>query len=322
MQWPFKRHARSHRLGGDDIVGIIVEESDGSPSVKWVSKIIVTNGDLTDNGDGSVTIATGGLVSAGTVIVQEGDVSVDTAATTLDFGTGFDVTSSPAGEANIALDLSEISAGGELGGTMDAPTVDATHSGSAHHTRSHGADGASDHSYTGIKQTLLLTGWKPTTTAGCGARETNEIGATTKHDVDGPPFDATTAENAYISHPMPDNWDGSTVTFRVWWYCKTGYVVTTSDGVAWGLKAVATTDADDIDTAWGTEVVVTDVGTANNRRHKTADSTALTIGNTPAAGDWVDWNLRRVVSDAADDWAADAYPTAVVVEYGISAMST
>lgn len=42
-------------------------------------------------------------------------------------GTGLDVT----GQL-IELDLSEVSSGGELGGTMDAPTVDASHSGSTH----------------------------------------------------------------------------------------------------------------------------------------------------------------------------------------------
>jgi hypothetical protein len=55
----------------------------------------------------------------------------------IDFGAGFDVTESPADEFNIELDLSEVVSGGELGGNMDAPTVDATHAGSAHHAESH-----------------------------------------------------------------------------------------------------------------------------------------------------------------------------------------
>jgi len=38
--------------------------------------------------------------------------------------------------------------GGELGGTWASPTVDATHSGSAHHTRLHAITGTSDHSAT------------------------------------------------------------------------------------------------------------------------------------------------------------------------------
>jgi hypothetical protein len=43
-------------------------------------------------------------------------------------GAGLDVTD----EQLVSLDLSEVSAGGELGGTLAAPTVDASHSGSTH----------------------------------------------------------------------------------------------------------------------------------------------------------------------------------------------
>lgn len=66
--------------------------------------------------------------SGGTLTVQEDDVNVDTAVTTLDFGNGLDVTSSPAGEANIVVDLGEytgadlpVSGGGT--GASDAATA-------------------------------------------------------------------------------------------------------------------------------------------------------------------------------------------------------
>lgn len=42
------------------------------------------------------------------VIVQEEDVTLGTSSDTLDFGAGFDLTESPSGEANITLDLTEI----------------------------------------------------------------------------------------------------------------------------------------------------------------------------------------------------------------------
>lgn len=57
--------------------------------------------------------ATGPAGSGSTIIVQEGDSTVLSAVDTLDFGAGFDVSESPAGEANIALDLTEY-AGGAL----------------------------------------------------------------------------------------------------------------------------------------------------------------------------------------------------------------
>lgn len=69
----------------------------------------------------------------GTLIeVAEDGAVVVTPVREFDFGTGFDVTNPTFQRAQIDLDLSEIDAGGELAGPMDAPTVNALHSGSTH----------------------------------------------------------------------------------------------------------------------------------------------------------------------------------------------
>ena len=80
----------------------------------------------------------------------------------IDFGSGFDVTESPADEFNIELDLSELAAGGELGGNMDAPTVDGTHAGSAHHAQAHTAASHSDQGATGAELEELTDGSETT----------------------------------------------------------------------------------------------------------------------------------------------------------------
>lgn len=46
--------------------------------------------------------------TGGSVIVQEGDVTVVASDAVLDFGLGFDVTETPTGEANVAIDLLEL----------------------------------------------------------------------------------------------------------------------------------------------------------------------------------------------------------------------
>lgn len=69
--------------------------------------VIVVTGQTGPSGGG------GGGGGGGSIVVQEADTTVVAAATTLDFGAGFDITESPAGEANIALDLTEY-AGGAL----------------------------------------------------------------------------------------------------------------------------------------------------------------------------------------------------------------
>lgn len=66
------------------------------------TNVTITVVDDSGNEEVDVTIAQTG-VTAGTVVVQEGDVTVEAAAATLDFAAAdFNVTSSPAGEANIA----------------------------------------------------------------------------------------------------------------------------------------------------------------------------------------------------------------------------
>lgn len=53
-------HARQHRRYGNDVVGINMEEADGSPAIANVHTVIVSNGTLTDNADGTATLTTGG----------------------------------------------------------------------------------------------------------------------------------------------------------------------------------------------------------------------------------------------------------------------
>lgn len=52
-----------------------------------------------------------GSGGGGNIAVKESGTAVVATATTLDFGAGFDVTESPTGEANIALDLTEYGTG-------------------------------------------------------------------------------------------------------------------------------------------------------------------------------------------------------------------
>jgi len=63
------------------------------------------NYDTTTN---AFSCGTTGDGSGATIEVEEDNVSVDASVTNLDFGSGFDVTSSPAGEANVVFDITEV----------------------------------------------------------------------------------------------------------------------------------------------------------------------------------------------------------------------
>lgn len=125
-------------------------------------------------------------------------------------------------------------------------------------------------------------------------------------------FDATADEHAHFNIAFPKSWNEGTITFQVWWTTS----ATDTDGVAWGLQAVALSDNDAADASWGTPIVVTDdAQSAANEILVTAESSAVTIAGTPAAGDIVFFRVFRDVSDANDDMSEDARLMAVKIFY-------
>ena len=142
----------------------------------------------------------------------------------------------------------------------------------------------------------------PATTNGCASIVTTELTATTPelYSLD---FDARSDEFALFGFPFPKSWNEGTVTYRVWWTSTAA----DTDGVAWGLQGVALADGDAINTAYGTAVLITDdaLGTASDI-YITAESTAITIAGTPAAGEYCYFRLYRDVSDDNDDMTEDA----------------
>jgi len=114
-------------------------------------------------------------------------------------------------------------------------------------------------------------------------------------------FDTTTQEFAGFAYPMPKSWNESTITFRARWTAASG-----SGGVAWALQAVACTDDDTLDVAYGTEQVVTDTLITAGDLHTTSESSAITIAGSPSEGDLVLFRVKRVPANASDTLAVDA----------------
>lgn len=130
-------------------------------------------------------------------------------------------------------------------------------------------------------------------------------------------FDASTDEYAHFQIAMPKGWNEGTITFQVFW----STTATDTDGVAWGLQGVAVSDGDTVDASWGTAVVVTDdAQSAAGDVLVTAESSAVTIAGTPAAGDLCFFRLFRDVSDANDDMTEDARLVGVKLLYTIDAL--
>lgn len=145
------------------------------------------------------------------------------------------------------------------------------------------------------------TGMTPAVTSGCDFVKRIEISSTTPnlHVLD---FDNTVEEFAQFDIVMPDEWDLGTVTFQAVWTAATGGTT----GVAIALEGVARGDNEAWSTAYGSEVVVTDdAQTGAHEVYFTPESTAVTIGGTPAADNVVSFQVTRVVGNGNDDLAED-----------------
>lgn len=129
-------------------------------------------------------------------------------------------------------------------------------------------------------------------------------------------FDPTTQEFAQFQVAMPKSWDEGTVTFETIWYHPS---TATNFGVVWSLAGVALSDGNALDTAFGTAVLVTDTGGTTNAVYDSPESSAVTIGNTPAENDYVVFQVARNPAEAGDTLAVDARLLGVKVFYTTNA---
>ena len=141
----------------------------------------------------------------------------------------------------------------------------------------------------------------PATSNGCGALAQTELTAQ-RPEVKALPFDASSDEYAQFAVAFPKSWNEGTVTFQSYWSC-TG---TNTGTVQFAVQGVAVSSDDTLDVAMGTAVTNTALaasGTANDLMVN-AESGAITIGGSPAAGDECFFNIYRDVS--GDTQTADA----------------
>jgi hypothetical protein len=123
-------------------------------------------------------------------------------------------------------------------------------------------------------------------------------------------FDDVTEQFAEFQLVMPSSWNEGTVTFKpVWFHDSTA----ASYGVVFALSGVATGNADAMDVAQGTEQTSVDTGGTAYTLYVGPESSAITIGGSPAAGDLVTFSVSRNVADASDTMALNAELVGIVL---------
>lgn len=114
-------------------------------------------------------------------------------------------------------------------------------------------------------------------------------------------FDTTTQEYVQFKLGMPAIWDEGTVTFKAYWTNTAG---SSTQTVVWSLAGAAFSNDDALNATFGTAQTVTDTWIAQGDLHISDESSAITIGGTPAAGDLVVFELTRVTG--SDNMSGDA----------------
>jgi hypothetical protein len=165
---------------------------------------------------------------------------------------------------------------------------------------------------TAVPGQIILTGagGYPSITSGC---QPPQLAQTTTNSVNfyylG--FPDTTQLFANWAMPMPSDYNGGTITAVFYWVAGSA----STNSVEWGLAARAFADSDALDQAFGTAQEVTDANQANDDVNISAATPAITIGGTPAAGNYVHFRAYRNPADANDNLAATAELLSIRITY-------
>lgn len=127
-------------------------------------------------------------------------------------------------------------------------------------------------------------------------------------------FDPSTAEYVQFSIRMPKSWNEGTFTAQFLWSNASG-----TGNVVWVIQALARSDDDTIDSAFGATQSVTDGVTAAGDLMQSAATSAITAGGTPAENDMVIFQVYRDATNGSDTLAVDARLHGVVLIYTTNA---
>lgn len=159
---------------------------------------------------------------------------------------------------------------------------------------------------------LWVSNWKPTLTNGCLSSAQLET-ATNKVNVDYTGFVDAETKYGYANVPMPEDYTGGTVYYKVYWKHPTA----TKYVVRWQLSGVAVGNNETLDVATGTAVAVDDTGATADKLYISDLSGAVTIAGSPAAGELVHFLVSRAGAHDNDTLDATARLIGVTIWYPV-----
>lgn len=291
----------------DGTTGTLIKQHTGAPGALAVKDTVAT-ADIDDNAVGNAELRDSAALSViGRSANSSGDVA-DIAAsadgqvlrrsgTTLGFGTVANAGLDSMAEATVKGRAAGVGTGGPS--DLTAAQVAAILAGSVVDVKG--------------KQTIWVPASAMIARTSNGAATGTAESSTNKVMQATLDFDAAADEFAQFQIAMPKGWNESTVTAQfVWLAGNTGNVV-------WGIQGVCISDDDALDAAFGTAQTVTDGVTATSDVMISAETAAITLAGTPAAGDLAVFQVYRDADNGSDTLAVDAKLLGVRLFYTIDA---
>ena len=128
-------------------------------------------------------------------------------------------------------------------------------------------------------------------------------------------FSGATEQGVQFKTNLPQDYNGGTVNVKFFWDTATGGDSPAAEGVTWGLSLRGLVDSDAIDQAFSASVDTDDTVITTGDLHTTTVSSAITITNSPSAGDMIMGEITRVVGDVNDNMTEDAKLLGIVITY-------
>lgn len=117
-------------------------------------------------------------------------------------------------------------------------------------------------------------------------------------------FDPTTDESVEFAKAFPKSWNEGTLTARFYW--MTAVAESPAHDVIWSIQAKARSDNGPIAGVYGSAISVVDTTLNELALRITAETAAITVGDTPAENDMVFFKVSRDADGGGDTVTNDA----------------
>ena len=123
-------------------------------------------------------------------------------------------------------------------------------------------------------------------------------------------FNQTTEQDGFFTIVFGQKWNAGTIKAKFYWIASAG----TGDCI-WGIQAVSVSSATNLDQTFGTAQEVTQTLSAVDQLLISSATAAITIGNTPAVEDLIQFRVYRKAAAGGDTLSGTASLIGVEIQY-------